>query len=73
MVVEYVAGDIFRFGEDAEVPQDKPIEEDDTDGHGEYVEDKVSMVVDADAVVNPGAVVVMLRGAALAYLTVLAA
>jgi len=73
LVVEYVAGDIFRFRKAAEVLQDKPVEEDDTYCHGEYVEDKVSMVVDADAVVNPGAVVVMLRGAALAYLTVLAA
>jgi hypothetical protein len=73
LIADDVAGDIFSFGEDAEVSQDKPVEEDNTDGHGEYVEDKVSMVVDADAVVKPRAVMVMLRGATLAHLTVLAA
>jgi len=73
LIADDVAGDIFRFGKDAEVSQDKPIKEDDSDGHGEHVEDKMSMVVDADAVVNPRAVVIMFRSAAFAHLTMLAA
>lgn len=73
MTTEDGAGDIFRFGKGVEVLQDDQVEKDDADGQAEHVEDKVSMVVDADAVVDPGAVVIVLRSAAFAHLTVLAA
>jgi hypothetical protein len=73
LVADDVAGNIFRFGKNAEILQNKPVEEDDTDSHGENVEDKVPMVVDANTIVDPGTVMVMLRGAVFAHLTMFAA